>query len=351
MTGNRPAKAAPVSKKTNAKFAALAKNTELLTHLQTPANESKFYDHSAPSTVARRARVRANYEKFCEIVFGETKVEDMYHVDTIVDHTCRFIEGWASMSEGKLEEKIKAGTLHQQKESLAWWIEEFIPTFKTIATYWHTRVSRHIHLVAVQQQLSTARRAKNNLGEVELELFFDRIMQESSGVAVWKQHYLAWVIAFITGARPGSFTVTQGYQRGAVVGGAVSAEARLPTRQESHTLRLKDLEFSRHKDGIACTLTFRFSKGHQDPYRQIYIQSERKMFFPPKKQRLHLDLSLLLFAEAYARGYFIDSLDELLHGTNRYFKTVSEIGEQAVLVAADTEGNHRFAYKFLVHNG
>ncbi|KAE8842371.1 hypothetical protein PTNB73_00426 [Pyrenophora teres f. teres] len=338
MSGNRISKAAPVSKKSIARFAALAQNTDLVAHLQTPADESRLYDNSAPSTVARRARVRANYEKFCEVVFGESSVQAMYHVDTIIDHTCRFVEGWASMSVGILAAKIKIGTLYQQKEGLEWWIKELTPTFSTIAALWQSRVSRHIHLVAIQQELSTANRTKNNLGEAEIGLFFDRVMQEVSGVAVWKQHYLAWAIAFITGARPGSFTVTKGYERGAVIGGAASEAVQLPTRKESHTLRIKDLEFSRHKDGIACTVTFRYSKGHQDPYRVTYVHAERKMFFPPKKHRLHLDLSLLLFAEAYARGYFVDSLEDLLYGDNRYFKTVSEIGEQAVLVAADTEG-------------
>jgi hypothetical protein len=74
------------------------------------------------------------------------------------------------------------------------------PTFSTFRTEFHTRVSRHIRLIAVEQELSIEHRQKNNLGTLELQMFYDQIKLENRGLDNLKQHYVAWVLAFITGA-------------------------------------------------------------------------------------------------------------------------------------------------------
>jgi hypothetical protein len=160
------------------------------------------------------------------------------------------------------------------------------PSFSSFKTEFHTRVSRHIHLIAVTQQLSTEHRPKNNLGEFELRMFLDQIKLEQKRVHNLKQHYVAWVLAFITGARPGSFTVASRYRKGSSMGGAASEH--VPRRSESHTLRWSDIDFHRMQQGIACNLTFRFNKGHQDPYKlqNAYVEGRREWFFHPKQQDL-----------------------------------------------------------------
>lgn len=309
---------------------------EFTEKMQTPATESIFYDKSAPSTVARRARARANYKMFCEVFYEETEEGDMYAADKLIDRVCRFIECMVRTSQGKLAEKVKVSTLMQYRQSLVWWIRLFQPNFSAMQLHFHDRVSHHIHMVAVNQELSTDLREKNNLGEFELELFFNQLMLENTRIDNWKQHYIAWVLSFITGARPGSISVTPHYRKGAAMGGAVSDS--MPTRSESHTLRWSDVTFERMKDGIACHIIFRFMKGHQDPHRQQYIMGQREWFFPPKTTRLHLDVSILMFVLAFERGLFVESLDELLKGTLRYIKKDKTVDQQAVFVSADTNG-------------
>jgi hypothetical protein len=76
--------------------------------------------------------------------------------------------------------------------------------------------------------------------------------------------------------------------------------ASMPTRAESLTLRWTVSRFEKFEREYCCIVTFRFLKGHQDPYRDSSVQSEREFFFAPKQDRLYLDLSALLFAEGKA---------------------------------------------------
>ncbi|RAR16573.1 hypothetical protein DDE83_000140 [Stemphylium lycopersici] len=314
---------------------ALKDESEFTTRLEQPATEAMFYDPAAPSTVARRQRVRANFKMFCEVFYNETEETEMYAAETLTDRVCRFMEGIAKACKGKLAEKVKVSTLIQNRQSLEWWIRVLTPSFSTFSQEFTTRVSRHIHMIARLQNLSTENRKKNNLGEFELELFWGQIQVEQKKLANLKQHYVAWVLAFITGARPGSFTVSSRYRKGASMGGAVSAS--VPPRQESHTLRWSDVTFERMGQGISCGVVFRFNKGHQDPYRSSYVEGKREWFFPPKQQLLHLDLSLLLFLLAYERGLFKEDLQALLSGNKRKIDKREEINTQAVFVSADTK--------------
>jgi hypothetical protein len=83
---------------------------------------------------------------------------------------------------------------------------------------WHEEVSRHIAQVALQEGLGTKAWKKNNLSDSELVMLFRYIMDQRYGVANLKQHWAAILLVFLTGARPGSFTVTPGYHKGASLG-------------------------------------------------------------------------------------------------------------------------------------
>ncbi|KAI4697122.1 uncharacterized protein J4E84_000247 [Alternaria hordeiaustralica] len=81
-----------------------------------------------------------------------------------------------------------------------------------------------------------------------------------------------------------------------------------------------------------------FAEGSNDPHDQRNEQGARRFFFAPKQERLHLDLSALLFAKAYTRGLFVDHLDVLLSkDADRFPATRPKVAKQAVLVAATTE--------------
>jgi hypothetical protein len=68
--------------------------------------------------------------------------------------------------------------------------------------------------------IGTASYAKYNLSDPELALIFRFIMQQDYGVANLKQHWAAMLLAWITGSRPGSFTVSHGYSKGTSLGNA-----------------------------------------------------------------------------------------------------------------------------------
>lgn len=153
-------------------------------------------------------------------------------------------------------------------------------------------------MVVVEQDLPTGSREKNELGEFELGLMYMEVMALQEGVLHTKQHYLAWVVACITGARPGAFTVGTGYRKGALLGGAMSHTTR--ARAFCHTLRWADIKFKKFEQEYCCILTFRFLKGSHDKYKPGNLDGSREFFFAPKQERLHHDLSALLFGEGKA---------------------------------------------------
>ncbi|EUC50907.1 hypothetical protein COCMIDRAFT_21622 [Bipolaris oryzae ATCC 44560] len=337
MTTPRPPPAKAPSERMKSAILALQDDEEFAERAQQPTTESRLYDKDAPSTIQKRKQARDNYVMFCQVFYGETDEVAMFGTTTLIDRVCRFIEGMAKASKGILQEKAKISTLIQYRQGLEWWIKILTTSFATIKSEFMSRVTRHTHMIAQKFQLSTENRVKNNLGALEVELFFNQIMLESKRIANWKQHYVAWVLAFITGARPGSFTVSSRYRQGAPMGGAVS-DSLLP-RTESHTLRWSDVVFERMTEDIACSITFRFNKGYQDPYRRTYVEGRRHWFFAPKHQALHLDVSILMFLLAFERGLFVESLDDLLNGTARFIKKNSVVDKQAVFVSADKNGD------------
>ncbi|KAI4711709.1 hypothetical protein J4E89_003151 [Alternaria sp. Ai002NY15] len=137
-----------------------------------------------------------------------------------------------------------ARTFYGHKYALQYWIDTHTPNFATTEREHRTRVLRYVHMVAVEQDLSTQHREKNELGEFELGLLFAEKNE----------------------------------------------------------------------------------------------QGARRFFFAPKQERLHLDLSALLFTKAYTRGLFVDHLDVLLSkDADRFPATRPEVAKQAVLVAATTK--------------
>lgn len=193
---------------------------------------------------------------------------------------------------------FQASTLYGHKYALQFWIDTHTPNFSSIEREYRIRVLRHIRMVAVEQDLSTQYREKNELGEFELGLLFAEVMSLQEGALNTKQHYIVWVLSYITSARPGSITVGKGYHKGAPLGGAISAT--MPTRAKSHTLRWSDLKFEKFDQEYCCVVTFLYLKGSNDPHNQSNEQGTRRFFFAPKQERLQLDLSALLFAEGKA---------------------------------------------------
>lgn len=168
----------------------------------------------------RRERARTSFEEYVEAVYQVTEIEDIWNSATIVQRTKEYFGVLAEFSIGRLGDKVKAGSLWQQKHGLYWWASVLMPDFNVVWQKWHEEASRHIHFIAVKYGLSTAAYAKNNLSDPELALIFRYIMEQDYGVANLKQHWAAMLLAWVTGARPGSFTVSKGYRKGTSLGNA-----------------------------------------------------------------------------------------------------------------------------------
>ncbi|KAI4657307.1 uncharacterized protein J4E79_007379 [Alternaria viburni] len=287
-----------------ARLAALS--DEQKENLKATSARSRFCDHQSPGTIARRKQARSNYCQYCQTIYEIDDEKTMYRSETLIG-------------------------------ALQFWIDTYTHNFRSIETDYHSRVSGHIHMVAVEQGILTRSRERNELGELELGLMYARVMTLQDSVLQTKQHYIAWVVAYITAARPGSITVSKGYQQGAPRGGAMSDS--IPTRTEAHTLQWSDVKFERFEQNYSCLVTFRFNKGHQDPHRQSSRDGSREFFSAPKQERLQLDIGALLFAEAYTRGLFVHPLDDLLtNAAIRFPVTRGEVARQAVFVVANTKG-------------
>jgi hypothetical protein len=130
----------------------------------------------------------------------------------------------------------KIGVLLQRQDSLYWWALRLIPTFIWIFTSWHTFTSDHIHYLATRHSLKVTRMEKNNLTDTELELFWQ--YTKSQRDANLQQHYLAYILTYITSIRPGSISLSDGGEKDI---------ARGIMRDE--TLRWSDVDFFNTPDG------------------------------------------------------------------------------------------------------
>ncbi|KAF2733772.1 hypothetical protein EJ04DRAFT_553107 [Polyplosphaeria fusca] len=203
-----PAK--PVTEKRKASWEKFLADETHLKRIKESSNKSTFFDTGAPSTVRRRQRTRADFEQFVKLAHGST---DAWNIATVIPWSKQYLTGLIAISKDKLGDKPMAGVLWAGKDDLYWWTVRFIDGFSAIFQDWQSQLESHIHYIAIQEQLPSHHREKNNLTDAELGLFFQEVMRTTHGVLNIKQHYVAWVLAYITGARPGSFTVSHGYKK------------------------------------------------------------------------------------------------------------------------------------------
>ncbi|KAF2002156.1 hypothetical protein P154DRAFT_574468 [Amniculicola lignicola CBS 123094] len=316
-------------------FAGLAANPEKIKELQENAEKSKFFDGGARQ---RREAARTLFECFVQEVYGFDKPEDIWNKDRFVSLTKQFIQGIALTAKGKFGDKIKAATLWGYKHAIYWWACALVKDFHLIWQSWHEEVSRHIHMIAVHESLSTQSWKKVNLSDVELVIIFKFIMEQQHGVANYKQHWAAMLLVWLTAARPGTIVVGEGYQKGASLGRPDK------TRPVDETLRWSDVDFIHMMGGIAVRITFRYNKGYRNPHQEgapVSANVSRTfLFLPSRGERLEFDLPIILFGIAYERGRFRRTIEEIL-GTppsEVFLEKVPDVNSQAVFVASNQAG-------------
>jgi hypothetical protein len=244
---------------------------------------------------------------------------------SIVDRSKQFLGGLAASSDGLFNEKVKASSLWIAKHCLYWWAVRFIPDFSTVYHDWHAQTVEHVHYIAIKEGLSTHFYEKHNLTDVELALFYQHVMQLQYGVDNAKQHIVAMMLAWTTSARPGTFTISRGYEKGAETGVAGIF------REYAQTLYWKDVNFHRLDDGsIAVRVTLRFHKGYRNPHdEEALVDSSRRFtFMPTMGRRYEFDLALLLLGLAWNRGLFSSymSLEDIINGDEAFIK-VDEVSD------------------------
>ncbi|CAN9084703.1 unnamed protein product [Alternaria alternata] len=277
----QPPPAKKVSDRVHLGFAALAANEKKMAAVRKNAEDSKYFDGSAPKTRKRREQVRAYFEAFVKSCYGETDVDQIWNSQMFTARTKQFLEGVTNITQGRFEENIKASTLWGYKHSIYWWAAVLVEDFHLLWQKWHTEVTRHIHQLSVQESLSTRSWKKNNLSDCELVLIFDYICNQRYGLDNLKQHWAALLLVWLTAVRPASFTVGQGYAKGEPLG--VSGRFR----ELSATLRWSD-------SNSRCT------------FADLVPDNS---FLPSTNERLEFDLALILLGIACQRGLFVQTLE------------------------------------------
>ncbi|KAK7180359.1 hypothetical protein DPSP01_013128 [Paraphaeosphaeria sporulosa] len=330
---------AKISSKFKRGFANLAENQEKIAIIRENAQKSKFFDGSAPSTRKKREQARALFEAFVEATNEDLGPEDasmIWRNDCFIQRSKEFLEGLLNVSKGKFSEKIQAHTLYGYKHALYWWACVLVDDFRLIWHAWHVEIIRHVHYLAVNEGLSNERWQKNNLSDGELALIFQQIMDQRYDVPNLKQHWAAILLAWTTAARPSSFAVAVGYEKGASLG--------IPGkfRADDETLRWSDVNFVHAKGGIAVQVTFRFHKGYRNPLQEKSKDASRTfIFLPTRAERLEFDLALILLGLAVERGLFVSSIEDILAGGDGgvFVEKHTHIARQAVFVAAKQNGD------------
>ncbi|KAF2656801.1 hypothetical protein K491DRAFT_777681 [Lophiostoma macrostomum CBS 122681] len=327
-----PTKALPARSRT-AMTRVLAERDRFET-LKELSSQALFFDKDAPSTRQHRACTRANFEYFMELEYSVAP-EDysaMYDISTITERTKEFLAVYALSAEARMGRRLKASILMSRKQDLFWWIVRFIPSFYTMYLAWHLETEAYIHMIAIVEDLPTHRLKKNDLGDVELSLFYGAVLAKRSHVLDWQQHYTVWVSLYITGTRPGSITVCPGYERGAELGLGIR-------RTEDETLRWSDVDWIRFDNGIGVRVTLRYLKMYRRPHKRYTAETSRYFtFVPTTGTRFEFDVSVLLFALAQSRGLFQDSVEEVLNDQSP-IRVNTTIAQQAVFVNVDRVEN------------
>ncbi|KAI8940677.1 hypothetical protein NX059_001947 [Plenodomus lindquistii] len=294
--------------------------------------EHTFYDPSAHSTRRRRKAHLEDYEYFCKEAYGLKDRSDIWDRDQIVDRQMDYLAGVVHTTKGRVGDKIKVTTLYEVKHSLYWWNAHFVPNFSNIFISWHTRMMKWIHQIATHFALTTGSREKTMLTDEELTLMYRVIAGSTKGVLNSKHHYTAWLLAWTTGVRPGSITVTKGYAKGDLL-------ATGAARSTDETLRWSDVEFFKNEGRVCFRITFRYMKGHRDAYVEDFVERHKKfLFLPEASNRFELDLTLILLGLALERRLFPGGLDYVTTTDDLFLKVDPVVNAQAVFVASDQSG-------------
>ncbi|MCJ1350578.1 MAG: hypothetical protein MMC33_000559 [Icmadophila ericetorum] len=197
--------------------------------------------------------------------------------------------GQNTLGPGKIGKKIKRGSLTLMVDKL-WFITSWTLGVEVAGMYyvWKLANKALTHKLAINRGLETRSRVKNYFAVLELRLLFLRIAALSTSVSFAKQHYLAWTIMAIVGARPSSLGVYGG---------------KVQTKKEGlECLRWSDVAFQPNIKGrFTVIITLRWLKSRRDPRKKNGTASRPAKFLITstiKAENLHVDQPWLFFITA-----------------------------------------------------
>ncbi|KAJ3136141.1 hypothetical protein HK101_004052 [Irineochytrium annulatum] len=257
---------------------------------------------------------------------GEEKTDDEvftlhFRREVVIERVAEYLTALVSSSvaKGMIGEMIKAGSLCQRAEAMWHYaIWEFPNGLEGLYQEWCVRLCSKIQELAVTCGLETGRRERNFFGEPELRLLFDHIFNKTERVDWFKQHYVAWVMSFMCGIRPGTITYSKGCHPADRPGAAVNTKGDDMVDQ---TLTWNDIEFRRIREsesGVKVTINFLWLKGEwnlhsssANRFRGITFTMEH----PRNPDKEFLDLSLLLLLLAIDRGVIAGPPEDALRSS------------------------------------
>lgn len=131
-----------------------------------------------------------------------------------------------------------------------------------------------------------------------------RYHRKSPFQASWiKQHYVAWAMMLVTGARPGSLALPESWS------------------DTDMYLRWKDIRFVRIPDkasGIFLEINLLWLKGQRQSHKSLKRRGVTFVIYPPRlKKNICADLTWLFLKMAIERGLFGDSEKVTMHDLER----------------------------------
>lgn len=233
---------------------------------------------------------------------------------------------------GKNDVKIKIHVLQERVYSLwftaCWELQE---DAGRIFPIWIRTLDALCHKMASENQLSTVKRDKNYFGVPEMQLLLSRLSIVTHKTDWWKQHYVAWALTLMTGARPSSLAVTDTKD---------NSGKDIPV-DEQQCLRWRDIEFLPNHDsrGLAVRVKLKWIKGQRDLHNKKATRWRGITFFITscsEASNLPADVPWLLLVLGFERGLFSeDSVDKLLQSPLATLPMKPDVAQRPVFLAAN----------------
>ncbi|KAK5083428.1 hypothetical protein LTS08_003621 [Lithohypha guttulata] len=309
---------------------------DLVESLEADKVEAAGFRWQASSTQRRQDRKLQNYEKFCRLIGVLSRDDNVFanmsdqekasmlfpdDLGKLYDQTSKFLIFVARRAEGRWQKRITYTTLMQYREAIMFWAfrshdERKLPDIPT-GRFWR-KLTQAMRLAAKKYNLPVfGPRRATQIGLAELRQMIDADMISTPNLPFAERHHLAWCIARVTAARPGSICASQKFHA-----------------QNGMFLTWRDVTITRSKEygKFEVTIVFRSLKTNKNDPEQNVKKGQKNMqltciIMPPRSpvnliKAEHLDKPLIVKSGPRGLGITEDAL--LSSDLNKYLKRRAE---------------------------